>query len=132
MSDERMQILRMIEQGKLSASEGAQLLRALSLPGKEGNRPPRPPAPPSSSSRARWLHVSITDAVTGKQKVNISIPIGLVNIGLKMGARFAPDMNDSEYSDLIQSVQQATQTGQQGKIIDMQSESGDYVEVYVD
>ena len=126
MPNERMQILRLIEEGKISAAEGAQLLRSLNEP-----KAPAPPPRPDMGGRARWLHVSITDAATGKQKVNITIPLGLVNVGLKMGARLAPDMSDEAYGDLLQSVQQAAETGQPGKLIETRSQTGDTIEVYV-
>lgn len=126
--EERMQILRMIEQGKISAAEGAQLLRSLN----QSHGDVAAAVPPTADSRSRWLHVSITDLDTGKKKVDINIPIGLVNVGLKMGARFAPDMNDDEYQNLVSHIQQATKTGQPGKIMSMHSKTGDYVEVYVE
>ncbi|MBK8432049.1 MAG: hypothetical protein IPL28_12465 [Chloroflexi bacterium] len=129
MSDERMQILRMIEQGKISAADGAQLLRALNQPSGE---PTAKAGRATAEVRPRWLHVIITDGQTGKKKVNINIPLGLVNVGLKMGARFAPDISDKEYQTFVTSIQQAAQTGQHGKVMEMKNEMGDQVEVFVE
>ena len=49
-SEERMKILKMIEEGKLSAEEGTKLLAALS-----DKRMPTPPRPPGLPGGPRWL-----------------------------------------------------------------------------
>ena len=55
--------------------------------------------------------------------------MGLVNIGLKMGARFIPSDADID----VDSVKEAISNGQMGKIVDMEdSEDGERVEVWVE
>jgi hypothetical protein len=61
-SEERMKILKMIEEGKLTPEEGAKLLAALA----ESRKPPRRPPARSASGGARWLRVRVTDTVSGK------------------------------------------------------------------
>jgi len=51
-SEERMKILKMIEDGKLSAEEGTKLLAALS-----DKRVPTPPRPPGMPGGPRWLRI---------------------------------------------------------------------------
>ena len=51
-SEERMKILKMIEEGKLSAEEGTKLLVALSE--RRGPPSPRPPGMPGGP---RWLRI---------------------------------------------------------------------------
>ena len=77
-AEERMKILKMIEQGKISAEDGARLLAALdkSRDGKGGSS-----SSSSDSSNARYFRVRVTDAVTGQQKVGVNIPIGLITFG---------------------------------------------------
>ncbi|MDX1689200.1 MAG: hypothetical protein R3248_14550, partial [Candidatus Promineifilaceae bacterium] len=76
-TEERMQILRMIEEGKISAGEGAELLRAL-----EEKKDGGPAAEPlRGASKPRWFRVRVTDVETGRSKVNVNIPMGLVNVG---------------------------------------------------
>ena len=124
-ADERMQILKMIEEGKISAADGAELLRAL---GKDKNTPPIPPLK-GGASNPRWFRVRVTDTLSGRNKVNVNIPFGLVNVGLKMGARFVPDMEDGQ----LQEVMTAIRSGQQGKVIDVtDEESGERVEIFVE
>jgi hypothetical protein len=61
-ADERMQILRMIENRQISAEEGARLLSAL-----EDKPAPELPPPPSPQTRGRWLRVRVTDLRSGKR-----------------------------------------------------------------
>jgi hypothetical protein len=124
-AEERMQILRMIEEGKISAADGAELLRAL---GKDKSSNPTMPLKGGASS-PRWFRVRVTDTFSGRNKVNVNIPFGLVNVGLKMGARFVPDMEEGK----LQEMMVAIRSGQQGKVIDVtDEESGERVEIFVE
>jgi hypothetical protein len=126
-ADERMQILKMIQDGKISAEEGAKLLQALGASAKSDKRPPMPP--PLGASDPRWFRVRVTDLNTGKNKVNVNIPMGLVNVGLKMGARFAPNVEGVNYEELMTAIK----SGASGKVIDVSDEeTGERVEIYVE
>ena len=93
-AEERLRILKMVEQGQISAEDGSRLLEALSA-GEQRRAPTTPPGV-GAEAAGRWLHVRVTDTRTGRNKVNVTIPMGLVDVGLKMGARFAPgDGSDS-------------------------------------
>lgn len=123
-TEERMQILKMIEEGKISASEGADLLRALDKKGSGATAEPlRGPSQP------RWFRVRITDVTSGKNKVNVNIPMGLVHVGMKMGARFAPDMEGVNYDELMEMIRE----GKQGKVIDItDDDDGERIEIFVE
>ena len=55
--------------------------------------------------------------------------MGLVDVGLKIGARFAPEI-DAEQMDAIN---QALKSGLSGKIIDVtDEEDGEHVEIFVE
>ena len=122
--EERMKILKMVEEGKVSAADGAKLLAALS----EGRRPPPSPNPPSGGE-ARWFRVRVTDTRTGKAKISVNIPTGLVSVGLRMGARFAPNLE----TDQMQAMVDALRSGATGKIVDAtDEEAGEHVEIFVE
>lgn len=124
-NEERMRILKMIEQGQVSAEDGARLLEALSA----GERRRSLDSPTVSPSSARWFRVRVTDLRTGKNKVNVNIPMGLVNVGLKMGARFAPEM---EGVDLDQ-INEMVKAGATGKLVEIEDqEDGERVEIFVE
>jgi len=119
--EERMQILKMIEEGKISAEEGAKLLQALSASRSEKQKP--------VGDEPRWFRVRVTDLDTGKNKVNVNIPMGLVNVGIKMGARFAPNVEGLNYEE----ISEAIKSGAQGKIIDVvDEEDGERVEIFIE
>lgn len=121
-SDERLKILKMIEEGKISAEEGTRLLGALSK-GKQRSDE-------QSDSSPRWLRVRVLDLNTGKESVRVNLPIGLVNVGLKMGARFIPD---AEQETVMQDLAQALSQGMMGKIVDIvDEEEGQRVEIFVE
>ncbi|GAB4559186.1 MAG: hypothetical protein Kow0047_04880 [Anaerolineae bacterium] len=124
-SEERLRILKMVEEGKLSAEEGAKLLAALAE--SEGHRSTASGA--SSPSSARWFRVRVTDAATGKAKVSVNIPLGLVDFALKLGARFAPELQGVK----INEISEAIRSGMVGKIVDVtDEEGGDHVEIFVE
>jgi hypothetical protein len=121
--EERMKILKMIEEGKLSAEEGTKLLAALNV-----KRPPSPRAPGMPGS-AKWLRIRVTDTRTGRSKASVQIPIALVDAGLKIGAHFAPEVDGVDMSN----VMEALRSGVTGKIIDVtDEEDGEHVEIYVE
>ena len=53
-TEERMKILKMIDEGKINAEEGAKLLSALDEGRKTIRRPASPARPPGSG---RWLQI---------------------------------------------------------------------------
>ena len=122
-TEERMQILKMIEEGKISAADGAELLKALDQSGAVKGQPLK------GASQARWFRVRVTDMETGRSKVNINIPMGLVNVGMRMGARFTPQVEGVDYQQLIEAIR----SGQQGKIFDVENvEEGEHIEIFVE
>jgi hypothetical protein len=125
--EERMKILKMVEDGKVSAEDGAKLLAALDE--SRRNTRPTPPTPPGTTANGRWLHIRVTDIKNGRPKVNVNIPMGLVNVGLKMGAKFAPEVEGLD----VQQIADAVNSGMTGKIIDVtDEEDGEHVEIYVE
>jgi hypothetical protein len=124
--DERMQILKMIENKQITAEEGAKLLAALG----EAEQTARATAKPSPSTSGKWFRVRVTDLKSGKRKVNVNIPLGLVDVGMKMGAKFAPAC--LEGLDMQQIIA-AIKNGGEGKIVDVEDvEDGEHVEVFIE
>jgi len=122
--DERAKILHMVEQGKLSAEEAVGLLKALAkdeFPARQETKP--------VNSNSRFFRVCVTDSVTGRHKALVSIPLSLMDWGLKIGAQFAPEVsgfNVHEFSEILRS-------GADGKIIDvLDEEDGEHVEIFID
>ena len=128
-TEERMRILMMIQEGKVSASEGARLIEALD----DLSEPTPPPSQPSRSSetgkKPRYLRVLITDTDSGKTRVNVRLPVSLINSGMRMGARFAPDIEGLDLEDLNAWMN----SGEVGQIVDIfDEEDGEHVEVFLE
>jgi H+/Cl- antiporter ClcA len=115
---ERNRILAMIEAGQVSAGEAAQLLDAIG------------PAPrPVDRQRARMVRVRVTNLHTGRQTANVTIPVSLVNVGLRLGARLAPQLSGSALDELIRSIE----GGANGRLLEWQDlEEGERVELIVE
>ena len=121
-SDERVKILKMVEEGKITAAEGAKLLAALS----ESRQTARKPSLRSSGSGASWLRVRVTDMITGKTKATVNLPLGLVDAGLNIASKYAPDV---AFDELIVAINE----GAEGKIIDVyDEEDNEHVEIYIE
>jgi hypothetical protein len=117
--EERLKILKLVEDGKITAEEGTRLLAAMS----KGERKR------STTQDARWLRVRVTDLSSGKPAVNLTLPMGLVNVGLRVGAKFVPDVDGMD----LEQVADALRQGLTGKVIDVtDEEEGQRVEIYVE
>ena len=155
-SEERMMILRMVEEGKVTPEEGARLLAAMGereAAAEPAGAPERvgaaegtnggygagqgwsgtaygSPAYSSDFGSAqpgtaggRVFHVRVTNGATGKPKVDVNIPLSLVDFGL----RFIPPNSKVD----VQKLREAIASGTRGRIVDvMDSEKGDHVEIF--
>jgi hypothetical protein len=120
-SDERMKILTMIGENKISAEEGARLLQALQQ-GSKRNADERPRDP-------RWLRVKVTDTRLNKPKVNINLPMSLVNVGIKLGARFIPADKEADFAGVLQAIR----SGATGKVFEYEDrDDAEKVEIWVE
>jgi hypothetical protein len=119
--EERMKILKMIEENKVSAEEGAKLLSALANPNRSSGG--------LGASGAKWLRVRVTDVASGRSKATVQIPISLMEAGMKIGAHFAPEIDGVNMDQLME----ALRLGTTGKIIDVvDDEDGEHVEIFVE
>lgn len=122
IKEERMQILKMIEDGTITADEGAKLLAALEEGATKSEQI-------KSGGPARWMRVRVTDLNTGRAKVNVNLPMGLVNVGLKVGARYAPEMADIDLDEIVRAIKD----GAQGQIVEVEDEEdNERVQIYIE
>lgn len=127
-SEERMRILKLIQEGKITAEEGAKLLSALSSSADKPKKT-RPTTTASGSKQARWFRVRVTDMRSGKTKTSVNIPLGLMDWGLQIGAQYAPDLGGLDTDQLIEMLQ----SGAMGKIVDViDEEDGEHVEIFIE
>ena len=162
-TNDKNEILRLLSEGKITASEAVELLDKL------GNAPvPHGPgmaeavmaekAPPameldmvdfstsepfkikvteddlaitdSNGKRPRWLKIRVSELSSGRNKVNISLPMGFVGFGLGIARRFGADFDD-EYK--IDEMWSAIKQGERGVLVDVEDEEDDkHVQIFLD
>ena len=139
--EERIKILQMVQEGKISPEDAASLLEAIggtpAQPQRDGPRAVRVedgfPAGDTDMAglgrRPRWLRVRVTDTDTGRPRVNVRLPISMVSVGLKMGSRFAPQVEGLDADQLMSIIE----SGEMGQIVDVyDDEDGEHVEVFLE
>jgi hypothetical protein len=118
-TNERNHILYMIESGKVTAAQAAQLLDTLELE----------PERSREQSRNRTARVRVTNLATNRQKVNVTIPVSLIQVGLRLGTRLAPQVSGSALEDLLRAIE----GGATGRLLDLQDlEEGERVEIFAE
>lgn len=131
-NDERMTILRLIEQGKISAEEGARLIAAMRGASASADDVS---ATQARNGAAKWLRVRVTDGATGKYKVDLALPLSLVDWGVRVATRLAPSFVpdiDVEGVDMSE-VMDAIRSGQRGRIVDVyDDDDGERIEIVVE
>ena len=122
-TDERLKILQMLEEDKITAEEAATLLRAM-----DGGRRAAP-GTPGPGGQGRYLRIRVNDMDSGAAKVNVTVPMGLVSAGLRMAKRFAPGFEDLD----LQELEELIASGAAGKIVEVvDAEDNERVEIYVE
>ena len=139
LSDERLEILRLVENQTITAEEAARLLEALDRSDRserqqrptepfnvpfpkgfpENMFPPGFPFGPGGGPgrRARNVRIRITDVDTEEPRLNLVLPQGLIDAGIKMAKRLAPD-HIPDAKELRESIDE----GYEGTILDILDE----------
>jgi hypothetical protein len=123
VSEEKMQILEMVEEGKINTTEAMELLDALERNNKEH----------TPKKEAKWLKVRVT-TMDDKPKANVKVPLSLVDVGLKLAEKFDPKLKESKLDKIdIEEIIKAVKNGAEGKIVDVEDEENQTkVKVYVE
>ena len=118
---ERIRILRMVESGSVTAEEAARLLDTLELKQVHTEE--------SKRKRNRVVRVRVTNLSNNRQKANVTIPISLIDVGLCLGSRLAPQIRGSALEDLLRAIE----GGATGRLLDLQDlEEGERVEIFAE
>ena len=117
MSEEKMKILRMLEEGKITAEDAMKLLSTI----EQGDE---------NKGKGKKLRVRVTDRQTNKPKVNLTIPVGLAKVVAKFIPSKAKQKLEREGID-IDSVLSQIVSENVGKIVDVESED-EYVEISIE
>lgn len=146
-ADEHLQVLRLLENGEITADEAGHLLDALDADpdpvnstaststaaaagpagtGENGQSGPRQDGVGAAKLPPPRLRVRVSDTVSGKARVNITIPLGFLDAGYRLARRIAPDRVPDR-----DSFQSAIRDGFRGHLIDV-NEGDEHVEILVE
>lgn len=121
LSEERLEILRLVENQTITAEEAGRLLEALdrsdrSTQAIQVTAPfhPVPPPPEPPLVHGGSVRIRITDLTSGKAKINLVLPARLVDSGVKLAKRLAPEhMLDSR------EIRRSIEDGYWGPLLDI-------------
>lgn len=134
MSEERLRILKMVEDKKITAEEAAKLMAAMDTPG-------------GANGKAHWLKVRVFDKDSEKPKVRVTVPLSILKIAGKLGGKFSVMMPeeaksqmeakgiklDSESLENIEQLFDELAVNGRYQLVNVEDdEDGQRVEVYID
>jgi len=122
--EERMEVLQMLESGAITAEDAARLLDALDRSDRQPLAAPEDLTEPVGQA-ARRVRIKVSDAAGAR--VNLAVPLNLVDAGLGIAHRVAPN----RLGDLG-ALRQAILSGMTGQILEVHGEDGSNVSIEVE
>jgi hypothetical protein len=121
---ERLKVLKMVQEGKISAEDAIKLLETLERSSAPDNR-----MGIDGNLAGKWFRVRVTDLHTGRNKVNVRLPMTIVRTGIKMGVKFSPQLDGIESEKLMSLLQ----NGRMGEVLDVVNhEENEHIEVFIE
>lgn len=135
----RREVLQMLANGSITAEEAGDLLLQIKAEDAKavGPQAPAVPEPIQTESEAigtqpgkpaRGLNVRVTDTESGRDRVSVRIPLSLARIGLRMGAKFAPEMEGINWDEIVNEL---TGTAEQTIVEVNDQDDGELVRIYL-
>lgn len=142
----RKEILQMLAEGTIDVNRAAELLSAaqdepsaaeiaaVTPPSAEESAAPdvsaEPEAPAKPKRGGRWLRIHVSDLHTGRSRVRVNVPLGLVRFGLRIGARFTDELDEDLARDVIAALEEGAIDGTLVEVED--EEDNERVHIFVD
>ena len=120
LREERLEILRLLEAGAITADEAATLLDALD---RAALTSPHSATAAPRSADARLVRIRVTESTTGRAVVNLAFPLGLIKSGLDIAGQFVP-----EYLPQVDAIRESVSAGFRGPLVDV-DDGGQRVEI---
>ncbi|MBN1524360.1 MAG: hypothetical protein JW904_07760 [Spirochaetales bacterium] len=119
MDQEKLRILKMIEDGKISAEEGSRLMEALETQ-ESATREKQPENPLGAQ-----LHIKVSDIDSGTAKVNLTIPIGIAHMVKSLIP--AEEIEKLEKQGInLNAIFALVSSGSVGKILDIEDQENNH------
>jgi len=131
MDQEALEILKLVQEGRVTPEQGAKLLEALKAP---------PPAGGEPGKKARFVRVGVK--VDDKVNVSMNLPIALADLALRLaeGAKIQRGDETIVLGDYVQkmsgmdmgTILQMVKEGAEGKLVDVDVGESDGTRVKVE
>jgi hypothetical protein len=90
----------------------------------------KPGGPQVNGERPRWLKIRVRDLDTGHNRVNVSLPVGIVSFGLGIARRFGAEFDD-QYN--VDEIWKMVKEGERGVLVDVEDEEDNkHIQIYLD
>ncbi len=113
-NEEKMKVLKMIQDGKITAEEGAKLLEALDESSEEIKSA-------LTQKEGKTLKIKVTEKNTGVVKVNLSFPVGIA----RFVKNFIPPGERIKLENMginLDSIFTALDSNELGKLVEVEDE----------
>lgn len=115
MRSEREKILKMLEEGKITADDALKLLDTIE---------PAAQAEPVKR-KSKMIRIRVTS--DGEEKVQVNLPISLAKMALKVASNFEPKVKELDLDAIIDEVE----SGFEGRLVEV-TDDDDKVEIFIE
>lgn len=126
--DERLRILKMVEEGTITAEQAAELMSAMNI-----DLPVQQSAIVKSSYDKKMFRV-IVDSISG-DKVNIKFPVGAIKKILKVTGKLPipeKDLKGVDLSSMMDAISECLDGEIEGDFVNVEAADGTTVRIFVD
>lgn len=126
--DETLRILKMVEEGTITAEQGAELLCAMNL------KPPAQQTPAGKTGYDKKLFRVIVDS-PGGDKVKVQFPVGAIRKILKVTGKLPipeESLQGVDLSSMMDAISECLDDEIEGDFVNVQGADGTTVRVFVD
>lgn len=126
--DERLRILKMVEEGTITAEQAAELMAAMNI-----DVPVQPAAVTKCSYDKKMFRI-IVDSISG-DKVNIQFPVGAIKKILKVTGKLPipeKDLEGVDLSSMMNAVSECLDAEIEGDFVNVEAADGTTVRIFVD
>ncbi|MBS4917811.1 MAG: hypothetical protein KHZ93_09595 [Clostridiales bacterium] len=126
--DEKLRVLKMVEEGKITAEEAAELMEAMQaqLPAQETKR--------INNNYDKKLFRVLVDSTSG-DKVKIQFPVGAIKRILKATGKLPipeKDLQGVDLSSMMDAVSECLDAEMEGDFVNVEAADGTTVRIFVD
>ena len=126
--DETLRILKMVEEGTITAEQGAELLSAMNL------NPPAQQMPAGKSGYDKKMFRVIVDSPAG-DKVKVQFPVGAIRKILKVTGKLPipeESLQGVDLSSMMDAISECLDDEIEGDFVNVEGADGTTVRVFVD